>query len=215
MIADILMCLPSLGAFALDGGSCTIIEAHVPSSHSCPPHLHTLDIDVKDGVDILFAGLLSLAIPPRIKSLTLSEDADDLSVQSLMAYARWLEAHWSSCLFGLVGILKHATMLFHLKLHCHIWNVLTTLSALPSSNLCTLAIELDVRLDTGGVDSVTNLDRVPYALIDEALTHPRFRSLEISLAMYNFGGTGRSLLSRKATALMPLAEARGILRRYQ
>ncbi|KAJ7461147.1 hypothetical protein FB451DRAFT_1269083 [Mycena latifolia] len=225
MIADILTCLPSLGAFELEGGSCTIIEAHVPLSHSCPPRLHTLDIDVKDGVDILFAWLLSLAIPPRIKSLTLSESADDdPSAQSLVAYCQrfgsaleflsiWpLRASFD----GPYGILKHATMLLNLKLHCQpIWNVLTTLSALPFSNLCTLAIELAVRLDTGGVDSVTNLDRVPYALIDEALTHPRFHSLEsFSLTMYNYGGMGRSLLSRKARALMPLAKARGILHRY-
>ncbi|KAJ7931015.1 hypothetical protein B0H13DRAFT_1960107 [Mycena leptocephala] len=72
----ILTCLP-----ALAGQSNSIIAAEIPSSYSCPPRLHTLDITVKRGVDILFAWFLSLA--------TLSEDLDDaLSAHALVAYSQ-------------------------------------------------------------------------------------------------------------------------------
>jgi hypothetical protein len=112
------------------------------------------------------------------------------------------------------GILKYATSLHHLKLYCQpVESVLTLLHALPSSNLFTLAIELYVVLDRGRVDTVSNMDRIPYALIDEALAHPRFHSLKsFSLGHYDEGN--RSLLTRKAKALMPLAKARRILKRY-
>jgi hypothetical protein len=115
------------------------------------------------------------------------------------------------------GILKYATTLLHLNLRCqHISTVLPLLSALPSSRLRTLAIELDVRLAEGRVDSDVNLARVPYALIDAALAHPRFYALErLSLTTYSVERETRSLLSRKAKALMPLAKARGILHRYR
>jgi hypothetical protein len=66
------------------------------------------------------------------------------------------------------------------------------------------------------VDSDVNLARVPYALIDAALAHPRFYALErLSLTTYSVERETRSLLSRKAKALMPLAKARGILHRYR
>jgi hypothetical protein len=79
----ILTCLP-----ALANQSSSIIAAEIPSSYSCPPRLHTLDITVKRGVDILFAWFLSLAVPPRIKSLTLSMDLDDApSAHVVVAYS--------------------------------------------------------------------------------------------------------------------------------
>ncbi|KAJ7931032.1 hypothetical protein B0H13DRAFT_2651701 [Mycena leptocephala] len=226
MIADILTCLPSLHTFTLVGQSNSIIAAEIPTSYSCPPRLHTLDITVKSGVDILFAWFLSLAVPPRIKSLTLSEDLDDApSSHALVAYSQKFSAEleflsvWPrrASFDTPSGILKYATTLLHLNLRCqHISTVLPLLSALPSSRLRTLAIELDVRLAEGRVDSDVNLVRVPYALIDAALAHPRFYALErLSLTTYSVERETRSLLSRKAKALMPLAKARGILHRYR
>ncbi|KAJ7931028.1 hypothetical protein B0H13DRAFT_1960133, partial [Mycena leptocephala] len=76
MIADILTCLPSLHTFTLVGQSNSIIAAEIPT-----------------GVDILFAWFLSLAVPPRIKSLTLSEDLDDApSSHALVAYSQKFSA---------------------------------------------------------------------------------------------------------------------------
>ncbi|KAJ7796210.1 hypothetical protein B0H14DRAFT_2915977 [Mycena olivaceomarginata] len=227
VIVDILVCLPSLCAFQLEGQSCSIIEAEIPLSQSCPPCLQTLNIEVKHGADILFAWFLSLAVGLQIKSLTLldPEDWDNPTADSLVSYfqrfggrleflAIWPHrANFNEP----SGILKYATSLRHLKLYCQpVASVLTMLHALPSSNLFTLAIELLVVLDRGRVDTVSNIDRVPYALIDEALAHPRFHSLKsFSLGQYDDGGHAtRSLLTRKAKALMPLAKARRLLKRY-
>ncbi|KAJ7251733.1 hypothetical protein C8J57DRAFT_1238558 [Mycena rebaudengoi] len=196
VIVDILVCLHSLSAFQLEGQSCSIIEAEISPSQPCPPCLQTLEIAVKDGADTLFAWFLSLAVGPQIKSLTLLEDWDNNpTAQSLVAYfqrfGHRLEflAIWPrrASFNRPSGMLKHATSLRHLKLHClPVSSVLTMLSALPSSNLFTLAIELDVDLDEGRVDTISNIDRIPYALIDEALAHPRFLSLRsFSLGEYS------------------------------
>jgi len=153
--------------------------------------------------------------------------------------SRGLAADWSSCPSGLTGqastviilsfglflshssftvpsgILKHATSLRHLKLQYQpVSSVLDMLYALPSSNLLTLAIRLSVDFYSlrAEVDTATNLARVPYALIDEALAHPRFRFLEsFSMGQRSDSRSTRTLLSRKAKALMPLANARGML----
>jgi hypothetical protein len=75
---------------------------------------------------------------------------------------------------------------------------------------------MDIRLADGRVDSDVNHARVPYALIDAGLAHPRFHALErFSLTTYSVERETRSLLSRKAKALMPLAKARGIIHRFQ
>ncbi|KAJ7745864.1 hypothetical protein DFH07DRAFT_963217 [Mycena maculata] len=227
VIVDILVCLPSLSAFQLEGQSCRIIEAEIPLSQSSPPCLQTLNIEVKHGADILFAWFLSLAVGLQIKSLTLldPEDWDNPTTDSLVSYFQRfggrLEflAIWPhrASFNEPSGILKYTTSLRHLKLYCQpVSSVLTMLSALPSSNLFTLAIELNVDLDEGRVDTVSNMDRVPYALIDEALAHPRFHSLK-SFSLGEYGGGAhapRSLLTQKAKALMPLAKARRILHRY-
>ena len=91
------------------------------------------------------------------------------------------------------------------------------LYALPSSNLLTLAIRLSVDFYSlrAEVDTVTNLAHIPYALINEALAHPRFRFLtSFSMCQYSDMGVTRSLLAQKAKALMPLANARRILHEY-
>ncbi|KAJ7210835.1 hypothetical protein GGX14DRAFT_394461 [Mycena pura] len=231
VIVDILVCLPSLSAFQLEGQSCSIIEAEIPLSHSCPPCLQTLKIEVKHGAEILFGWFLSLAVGLRIKSLTLldPEGWDNPTVPTADSLVSYFQRFGSRLEFLAIwphrasfngnepsGILKYATSLRHLKLYCQpVSSVLTMLSALPSSNLFTLAIELDVNLDRGRVDTVSNMDRVPYALIDEALAHPRFHSLKSFSLGYGGGDHGpRSLLTRNAKALMPLAKARRILHRY-
>ncbi|KAJ7854605.1 hypothetical protein B0H13DRAFT_2358391 [Mycena leptocephala] len=85
MIADIFACLPALEAFELENDSCRIVHADVPLSQAFPPRLNTLDITIKGGTDVLFAWFLSLAAPPSIKSLTLSEQIDP-SGRSLVDY---------------------------------------------------------------------------------------------------------------------------------
>ncbi|KAJ7928654.1 hypothetical protein B0H13DRAFT_2311262 [Mycena leptocephala] len=100
--------------------------------------LHTLDIAVKDGVDILFVWFLSLAVPPRIKSLALLENVDD-----------------------------DIMMLLHLRLRCQpLASVVTVLSSIHACNLRPLGVELVLEWDE-------DLDKVPYTLIDEALSRPR------------------------------------------
>ncbi|KAJ7854467.1 hypothetical protein B0H13DRAFT_2081160 [Mycena leptocephala] len=224
MIVDILGCLPSLTSFELEGQSCRIAETPISPSQSCPRHLHTLNLDVKGGADALFTWFLSLAVAPRINSLTLSEDWDDPTPQSLVAYSQRFGDGWDvldiwphrESLDGPSGILKHATLLRHLKLRCQPpSSVLTILSAMPCSHLVTLAIELEVVLDDGRVDTVPNMDRVPYASIDKALSHARFHSLRsFALGEYSVSHPARSLFTRKTKALMPLASARRILHQY-
>ncbi|KAF7330628.1 hypothetical protein MSAN_02456700 [Mycena sanguinolenta] len=214
----------SLSSLKLEGQSCSIIEAEILLSQSCLPCLQTLNIEVKHGADILFAWFLSFAFGPQIKSLTLldPEDWDHQTADALVSYFQRfggrLEflAIWPhrASFDEPSGILKYATSLRHLKLYCQpVSSVLTMLYSLPSSNLFTLAIELHVVLDRGRVDTVSNMDRVPYALIDEALAHPRFHSLK-HFSLEQCGGgdhAPRSLLTRNAKALMPLAKARRIL----
>ncbi|KAF8176620.1 hypothetical protein K438DRAFT_1846498 [Mycena galopus ATCC 62051] len=227
VIVDVLACLPSLRAFQLDSQSSSIVGAEIPPSQSCSPCLRTLEIKAKTGVDILFAWFLSLAVGPQIRSLTLSEDWDWVyppTVQSLVAYfqrfggrLKFLDIWPDRAYYDTPsGMLKHATSLHHLKVHClPVESLLSMLSALPSSNLITIAIELYAYLDEGWVDTDSNMDRVPYALIDEALAHPRFHSLKrFSLGGYSDSHAPRSLLTRKTKALMPLAKARKILHRY-
>ncbi|KAJ6487042.1 hypothetical protein C8R45DRAFT_930602 [Mycena sanguinolenta] len=178
-------------AFQLEGQSCSIIEAEIPPSQSCPLGLQTLNIELKHGADILFAWFLSLTVSPQIKSLTLLDpedwDWDNPTADALVSYfqrfgggLRFLAIWPHRASFNEPsGILKYATSLRHLKVYCHPGSsVLTMLYALPSANLVTLAIELHVDLDKGRVDTDSNMDRVPYALIDEALAHPRFHSLK-------------------------------------
>jgi hypothetical protein len=99
-------------------------------------------------------------------------------------------------------------MLRHLELRGQRGShVPTMISTLPSACMSTIIIGL--------VDSSVTFDSIPYASIDQALAHPRFRSLE------NFSMQGYSLPKYKTVsllsevdlrALMPMANARGILR---
>ncbi|KAJ7931013.1 hypothetical protein B0H13DRAFT_1858240 [Mycena leptocephala] len=202
MIADILTCLPSLHTFTLVGQSNSMIAAEIPTSYSCPPRLHTLDITVKSGVDILFAWFLSLAVPPRIKSLTLSEDLDDAPSGKLRHSIRNTKVRHDATP-------SQPALPAHLDRSSPPLRPALVTPAHPRNRAgCQLA--------EGRVDSDVNLARVPYALIDAALAHQRFYALErLSLTTYSVERETRSLLSRKAKALMPLAKARGILPRYR
>ncbi|KAJ7928687.1 hypothetical protein B0H13DRAFT_1860261 [Mycena leptocephala] len=89
IIVDILGCLPSVTSLELEGQSCRIVEPQVLPLQPCPRRLETLNIAVKDGADALFAWFLSLALAPRIKSLTLLEEwEDDPTPHSLVAYCQ-------------------------------------------------------------------------------------------------------------------------------
>ncbi|KAJ7726564.1 hypothetical protein DFH07DRAFT_1000760 [Mycena maculata] len=218
-LADILTCLPFLEVFTLDASTSTIIYEDVPASHLFPARLHTLDINVMGvSVEPLFAWFLSLDAPPRLTSLTLFDIGP--VTRSLLAYSQSAGSEFKflslgpsgRILEGPLGILKHATLLQHLDLYRQpISEVPNILSTLPSSHLRTVII----CVQPVGFSRI-HFDSVPYALIDEALADPRFRSLEMfSLEEYLFiDDTNVSMISPQAKALMPLAAARGILYWY-
>ncbi|KAJ7509721.1 hypothetical protein B0H11DRAFT_1960804 [Mycena galericulata] len=216
-IADILLCLPRLEVFCLDSESCKMKQEELPPSYSWPVRLRTLELKVEHGVDALFTWLLSLPVLPIITSLTLYE-GDQPTGTSLAAYSHRAGSGFETLslrpsranLTEPIGILRHATELRHLTLHSQeALRVPTTISTLPSSNLITLTIKLDL-LDPLLVHDVR---LIPYALIDQALAHPSLRSLErFSLEDYSSVEYSYvSVFSPEVKGLMPLANARGIL----
>ncbi|KAJ7447589.1 hypothetical protein B0H11DRAFT_365992 [Mycena galericulata] len=216
-IADVLMCLPVLEAFSLEFDGCRITDEEVPSSHSCPSRLRTLELRVEDGADVLFAWFLSLPVLPSLASLTLYE-VDQSPGTSLTAYSERAGSGFESLflwperasLTEPTGILKYATSLRHLTLFSQAApDVPAVISTLPSANLRTLTIWLS----STHFDFVHHISSVPYAQIDQALAHTRLESLKrFSLETYSYLSYGYvSLLSPEVKRLMPLANARGIL----
>ncbi|KAJ7461260.1 hypothetical protein B0H11DRAFT_2056498 [Mycena galericulata] len=210
-IADILTCLPALEAFKL-GEDSTLIQEDVPASHSVPARLQTLEVTVDGGLDLLFALFLSRAVPPHLKTLVLREWDHTMS-QSFQVYSRKAGSGFRSLTLwheeedegALLGILKHTTTLRHLELESEggpsLLPLISTLSG-STSSLRTLTIL-----------SRRHLRQLDYALLDQALAHPRLRCLKkFSLKMFNiFSREYGSLLSPAVKALMPLANSRGIL----
>ncbi|KAJ7447583.1 hypothetical protein B0H11DRAFT_365902 [Mycena galericulata] len=212
-IADILTSLPALEAFQLNGPS-TVTPEDVSSSHSFPERFHTLELMVKDGVDVLFHWFLSLPALPLLSSLILSDDSGPPG-PSLTDYCQRagtaLESLYvwhAKSIPGSSVLLKHATHLRHLTLYGEpVGRVPTTISTVASSDLSTLHIHASISYDE---HDFVDYSAVPYALIDKALSD---RSLErFSMQAYDYyRGAYISLLTSDAESLMPLAHARGIL----
>ncbi|KAJ7461263.1 hypothetical protein B0H11DRAFT_2056511 [Mycena galericulata] len=210
-IADIVSCFPSLEALKLN-----ILAKVVQSSdepwYSLPPGLHTLEITHRS-MDAFFSWLTTHPIRPMLKTLTIPASHNGRkwcdsfrvyyehagsSMESLSVYdSRFIEEE------KVADLLQHLSTLRHLYLDGETGaRVPTILGMLLSPRLETITIVL------WGLPRL-----VPYNLIDEALSHPRFRSLQsFSLAGYwSFHKTPVNFITSKTRALMPLADARGIL----
>ncbi|KAJ7473970.1 hypothetical protein FB451DRAFT_1558256 [Mycena latifolia] len=208
MIADIFASVPSMEALKLIGfpSRSRIASEDVPRSLPFPAHFHTLEI-AADGVDSLFAWFLSLPVLPTIKSLTLFEGyAPQPQDPSLVEYSRRAGSGLESLSLwtvrtsdGSFGILKYARQLRHLTIkYLEPSEAPQILAAVPSSNVETIDIHLRTPPDTA-----------LYALIDQALAHPRLSTLKRFVLRTQ--GDFPNHLVRNAEPRMPLANARGIL----
>ncbi|KAJ7160582.1 hypothetical protein C8R43DRAFT_341841 [Mycena crocata] len=205
----ILACVPTVEKLRLDGANITEPPDDTKSLPQLPAQLHTLDISVGQlGGEVFFAHLLSLPAQPPIRCLRIDNPGMNLlpgaptaeylqrgghALLSLEIYF-WLDSGLEQ------RALQHCTSLRHLCIFSHIWTrsptyIVDVLSATVSEQLETIRIE------------TANTDVFAAAAVDQALAHPRFRSLR----SFSLFGDDESSITDEVHAAMPLASARGIL----
>ncbi|KAJ7160577.1 hypothetical protein C8R43DRAFT_1233788 [Mycena crocata] len=226
----ILACVPTVEKLRLDGANITEPPDDTNTLPQLPAQLHTLDISVGQlGGEVFFAHLLSLPTQPPIRCLRIDNTSMNLlpgaptagymqrighallSLEISIWGDSGTSSHFSSDLAIYIFIhlshtgleqraLQHCTSLRHLCIFSHIWTrsptyIVDVLSATVSDQLETIRVE------------TANTDVFSAAAVDQALAHPRFRSLR----SFSLFGDDESSITDEVHAAMPLASARGIL----
>ncbi|KAJ7447595.1 hypothetical protein B0H11DRAFT_2082724 [Mycena galericulata] len=179
---------------------------------SLPPGVHTLELLTMSGMEAIFSWLNSHRILPMLKRLMISPQPTPQGsgwgphfqqycqragsgVESLFVWGsgRVGEQHFAQ-------LLSHLSSLRHMRLDNEVADrVPTILGMLRSSSLQTIRLS--------GLSG-----SVPYSSIDAALSQPRFRVLKsFSLEEKYTTEAPVNFITPETRALMPLADARGIL----
>ncbi|KAJ7461522.1 hypothetical protein FB451DRAFT_1268457 [Mycena latifolia] len=221
IIADIITSLPRLTHLRLCGDkyAAGIVSSEpVLPTDVFPPHLHTLDVSLKQGTSLLFEWLLAHRQPPIFTSLTIRGSANGVPTAPIDIYFELVGpkieslslAYWADAdPYSLTAsnseqthifethVLAFTSRLVHLTLVSqYAFTIPATLKLLPSVRLTTITI---------GVRSST----VDWPLIDAIVATPRFASLQ--RLSFELQRDKKSLLTAEVKVLMPQANARNIL----
>ncbi|KAJ7447590.1 hypothetical protein B0H11DRAFT_2082705 [Mycena galericulata] len=210
-IADIVSFFPSLEALKLTTLA-KVVQSSDEPRYSLPPGLHTLEITHRS-MEAFFSWLTAHPIRPMLKTLTIPASHNGRkwceafrvyyqhagsNMESLSVYdSRFIEEE------------KFADLLQHLSRLRHLY-----LDGEAAARIATiLGMLLPPKLETITILLWGPRRLVPYYnLIDEALSHSCFRSLQsFSLAgSWSYTKAPVNFIT-ETRALMPLADARGIL----
>ncbi|KAJ7461267.1 hypothetical protein B0H11DRAFT_2056520 [Mycena galericulata] len=208
-ISSIAACFPSLEVLKLVAAS---IGLPTTNWSSLPPGVHTLELLTMSGMEAIFSWLNSHRILPMLKRLMISPQPTPQGSGWGPHFQQYCQRAGSGVesLFiwgsGRVGeqhfphLLSHLSSLRHMRLDNEVADrVPTILGMLRSSSLQTIRLS--------GLSG-----SVPYSSIDAALSQPRFRDLQsFSLEEKYTTEAPVNFITPETRALMPLADARGIL----
>ncbi|KAJ7461262.1 hypothetical protein B0H11DRAFT_2241706 [Mycena galericulata] len=208
-ISSIAACFPSLEVLKLVA---PLIGPPTTNWYSLPPGVHTLELFTINGMEAIFSWLRSHRILPMLKRLMISPHPTRKGLGWGPQFQKYCQRAGSGVesLFvwgsGGVGeqhfahLFSHLSSLRHMRLDNEVADrVPTILGMLRSSSLQTIRLS--------GLSG-----SVPYNSIDAALSQPRFRDLQsFSLEEKHTTEAPVNFITPETRALMPLADARGIL----